>query len=115
MQCAGIKRDGQRCGSQVLSDGTHCYVHAPSKQAERAEARRRGGQNRSNVRRAQKVMPARLAPVFARLETVLDRLDTDAIDPKTAQVMASVARAMATILTAGELEQRVRALEERTG
>lgn len=33
------------------------------------------------------------------------------LDPKVASALAALARAMATILTAGELEQRLRDLE----
>jgi hypothetical protein len=110
--CAGIRRDGQRCTSRVLCDGTHCYVHSPSRDAERAEARRRGGRNRANTARLRALVPPRLLPVYDRLETALTEVHEGTLDPRVATALASLARAMVMVLTAGELESRVRALEE---
>ena len=114
MQCAGIKRDGQPCGSQVLSDGTYCYVHAPGKQAERTEARRRGGQNRSTAARLHALLPPRLVPAFDQLEQALADVLAGRLSPKQASAAAAVARAMVAVLQAGELEERLRKLEERS-
>ena len=58
-------------------------------------------------------MPPRLIPVFDRLETALARLDAGELEPKRAQAMAAVARAMVSVLQAGELEERLRRLEGR--
>ena len=75
----------------------------------------RGGHNKSNAIRAQKLMPARLVPVFVMMEEVLAEVYHDKmLDYKKAQTIALVARALVAIFTAGELEERLRTLEEKT-
>jgi hypothetical protein len=109
--CAGVRKDGTPCRSQVLCDGTHCYVHSPAHQQERAEARRKGGRNRATAARLRALVPPRLMPVFDRLEAALEEVHRGELEPKRAQAMASLARALVAVLTAGELEERVRKLE----
>jgi len=77
----------------------------------RTEAQRRGGQNRANAKRLTKLMPARLGPVFAILEQALTDVIDGRLDPKQATAAAAVSRAMAAILQAGEIEERLRQLE----
>jgi hypothetical protein len=55
--------------------------------------------------------PPRLVPIFDQFEWALVEVHDGELDPKAAQAMASLARALATLLTAGELEERVRRLE----
>ena len=112
-RCAGIRRDGQRCTAPGLVDGW-CYAHAPGLAEHRAAARRKGGHGRRASARLGKLMPARLMPVFSRLKEALARVDTGELEPKRAQAMAALARAMTTVLQVGELEQRIAALEQRT-
>jgi hypothetical protein len=50
--------------------------------------------------------------VYDRLETALQQVNDGELDPRIAGAMASLSRAMVAVLTAGELEERVRALEE---
>ncbi len=110
--CRGIRTDGQPCATQVVGDGPYCFGHDPALAAKRHEARRRGGQNRATAKRLSKLMPVRLVPVFARLEQALEETHAGTLDPKQAQVLASLARALVAVLTAGELEERVRRLEQ---
>ncbi len=61
-------------------------------------------------------MPSRLVPVFRMVEGVLaDVYNNKIVDYKKAQTIALVAKALVAIFTAGELEERIRALEEKTG
>jgi hypothetical protein len=86
-----------------------------------AEVQRRGGAARSNVNRAVKLVPARLVPVFTRMERVFVSLDEGAYDPdkadeciyhlRRAMAMATVAGALLKLVQAGELEERMRLLE----
>jgi hypothetical protein len=113
--CAGVRRDGQPCQSRVVSDGTYCYVHSPAHSEARAEARRRGGRNRSSAVRLRGLVPPRLVAVYDRLEQALDEVLRYELDHRNATAAASVARAMVAVLTAGELEERVRKLESGHG
>ena len=112
--CAGIRRDGQRCEALGLLDG-YCYSHSPANATARDAARRKGGRNRSNRRRLRGLMPPRLVPVFDQLEGALSDVLAGGLDPKQATAAAAVARAMVSVLTAGELEERLRKLEEGQG
>lgn len=113
--CSATRRDGQPCTAPVLRPDTSvCFAHDASLQAERSEARRRGGRAKGNAARLKRVMPANLAPVFDQLAEVLVELHTGELDPRVAQAMASVAKAMVSVLTAGEMEERLRRLEGAT-
>jgi hypothetical protein len=111
--CAATRRDGQACTAGVVGNGRWCFAHDPALQGKREQARRRGGENRATSRRLQKLLPARLVPVFAQLAVALAETHAGTLDYKQAQAMAAVARAMAAVLQVGELEARVRELEER--
>ncbi len=58
-------------------------------------------------------MPVRLVPVFARLEQAFEETHAGTLDPKQAQAMASLARAMVAVLSAGEVEERMRDVERQ--
>jgi hypothetical protein len=111
--CQGHRQDGQPCRVRALTGAGFCFAHDPASADQRAQARRRGGQNRATSRRAQKLMPARLQPIFARLEKALEQTHEGRLDPKTATAMAQLARALVAVLTRGELEARLRELEGR--
>ena len=113
--CAATRKDGHPCTIQVLVDGRHCFVHSPDHQEERTEARRRGGLNRATAVRLRGLVPPRLVPVFDRLEAALAETHAGDLDPKQATAMAALARAMVAVLTSGELEERLRKLEEGMG
>lgn len=110
--CAGIRRDGQRCSAPVLGSAAHCYAHDPACAADRDAAGRRGGRNRSSVARAKALMPARLAPIFATLETALDDVLAGRLDPRQASAAAAISRALVALVVSGELEERLRRIEQ---
>jgi hypothetical protein len=97
----------------MLVDGSRCFVHSPKHAAARTEARRRGGQNKATARRAERLIPSRLVPTFAKIETALDDVLNGRLDPKNATAAAALARALVAVLQAGEVEARLRDLEGR--
>ena len=112
--CKSKNANGEPCRGFAGPEGL-CFAHSPALDSKHAEARIKGGRNRSNIVRAQKLMPAHLVPVFAMMEEVLADVYHDRMtDYKKAQTLALVARALVAIFTAGELEERVRTLEEKT-
>jgi hypothetical protein len=88
-------------------------AHDPALADKRQEARRRGGQASARIARLGKLVPPRLMSVYDRLEEALGQVHDGQLDPRIAQAMSSLASAMVKVLTSGELEARVRALEER--
>lgn len=109
--CCATRKDGRPCTAPALGTSPFCFAHDPQRAADRDAARKKGGQNRGAAARMRGLVPPRLSSTYDRLESVLERLDSGEIEPKTAQAMASVARALVAVLTAGELEERVRMLE----
>jgi len=107
-RCTSIRRDGEPCTAKAGALG-YCIGHAPGAQ----EARRKGGRKASRAERAAKLLPSRLHPVVSLLEDALGEVHRGELDPRAASAMASLAGALVRIITAGELEERLRALEGR--
>ncbi len=111
--CQAVRKDGQPCTAPVMRTGaTRCFAHDRDLQDRRDEARRQGGRSKANMRRMAKLMPARLTPLFDSLDRAFDETHAGDLDPRAASALAQLARAMIACVTAGELEQRLRALEE---
>lgn len=111
--CRSTRRDGTPCQATTIGADGYCWAHSPALAEQRAEARRQGGRNSAKIVRLRAVMPPRLVAVFDLLEQALQEVHAGDLSHQQATAMANLARAMATVLTAGELEQRVRELEER--
>ncbi len=60
-----------------------------------------------------RLAPVALRPVFESLRDALGEVHQGELDPRVATAMASLAGAMVRVVTSGELEERVRALEGR--
>ena len=77
------------------------------------EARRKGGHAKSRAEQTAKLLPARLQPKVALLEDALGGVHHGELDPRAASAMASLAGALVRAITAGKLEERLRALAAR--
>jgi hypothetical protein len=106
--CAATRKDGLPCTAQAVLNGL-CIGHQPGAPA----ARSKGGRNSSRAARLRGLIPPRLVPVYDKLETALEEVHTGQLESKQATAMAALARAMVAVLTTGELEERVRALETK--
>lgn len=109
--CDARKKSGEPCMVQVVGDASQCWAHDPALAEKRALARRKGGQNKATARRLRRLMPDTLVSVYAVLEAALTDVLDGELDPRQAQAAAALARAMCTILEAGEFEARLRAVE----
>ena len=108
--CVSTRQDGAPCTAQAGASG-YCIGHDPGA----LEARRKGGHGKSRAERAAKLLPARLQPMVSLLEDALGEVHRGELDPRAASAMASLAGALVRTITAGELEERLRALEDRDG
>ena len=108
--CVSTRQDGAPCTAQAGTSG-YCIGHDPGA----LEARRKGGHATSRAERAGKLLPARLQPMVSLLEDALGEVHRGELDPRAASAMASLAGALVRTITAGELEERLRALEDRGG
>ena len=107
-RCPAVRKDGQPCSAEARADG-FCVGHSPSAQ----EYRRRGGAATSRGARAQRLLPTRLRPVVQLLENAITEVHDGELDPRRAQAMASLTGALVRVFTVGELEERLRSLEEK--
>ncbi len=111
--CQGHRKDGSPCRGQALPSGSYCFAHAPELADKRREVRKRGGANSARRARLLTLMPPRLMSVYNRLEEALSQVHDGSLDARQAQAMASLAGVMVRVLTAGEVEERIRRLEDR--
>ena len=112
-RCRGQRLDGAPCQSLAVGATGYCFAHDPAAAAARREARQQGGRHSAKAVRLRGLMPPRLVPVYETLETVLTEVHTGTCSPQQGHAMAAVARVMVTVLTSGELEERLRHLETK--
>lgn len=96
-QCVGVRSDGRRCESQILTDSGYCYPHDPRRAFE-------DGYEAAQEARAQlkKDSTARLNRIYARLDKAMRQVERGELDPETAMAMAQLARTMCAILEIDE-------------
>jgi hypothetical protein len=111
-QCQATRKDGSPCRAPAVADGL-CFAHRGGEAA--AAARSRGGRGRANAARAMRRMAGGLRPIADALALALDEVHSGDLDPRRAVAMASLASALVRVTTAGELEERLAALEKRAG
>jgi len=114
IRCKSKTRTGKPCRGFALGDG-YCFSHSPGLEKKRLEARALGGKNSARSARLKRLVPPRLIPIYDRLESALVEVHDGKLESKQATAMAALARAMVAVMSSGELEERVRGLEERIG
>ena len=117
--CAGRRPDGSRCRQWPRAGDEFCLWHSPEREEEAAEARRLGGLRR----RREKTVSS--AYDFAGLDSVqairrileIATIDTLGLENSIvrARTLISAATAATRLLEAGELEERLTALEAAVG
>ncbi len=117
-RCQAITKSGSPCGATPVPGDTLCAWHSPAWAEKRRQWSKKGGAARSNRARAAKRLPAEsltLAEVQGLLSVALKGVLAGRIEPGVANAVANVARTMTTVAEAGELEERIRELEEAAG
>ncbi len=117
-RCRGTNAAGQPCDAKPVRPSGWCYWHDPALEANRAAGRRKGGAARSNKARARKQLPVEaltLPEVQGLLSVALKGVLAGRIEPGVANASANVARAIAAVAQAGEMEERIRELEAAAG
>src|SRR4051812_28996008 len=106
--CTGRNKDGSPCSARAQAGATVCRWHDPSRAAELAESRRKGGQGSSNAARARKLLSARmtsLGDVNDVLKLALWETWKGRLDPRIATAMAALAGRIADLSVGADLEQ----------
>lgn len=117
--CSALNDGGSPCRQAPLTGSDYCFWHSPEHAEEVAEARRLGGLRRRKERTVASAYD------FEGLETVgqIRRLievavvDTLSLENSIARsrALAYLAQVSVNLLEKGELEERLRALEEMVG
>lgn len=108
--CRATRTNGSPCKATATPSGLCCF-HDPELQKPMADARRRGGVNRSNAARASKRIPKDMQALASQLMEAISECYTGDLDPKRLSAMASGAGAVVRVHEVGEFEQRLEALE----
>jgi hypothetical protein len=113
--CTLVKDDGDRCHAPAVGDSPFCFWHDPDHSDEAAEARRLGGLRRRRERTVAGAYALEglhtVEQVRRLLEIVI--LDTLGLENSVARsrTIAYLALALLKTFEAGELQQRLAALE----
>src|SRR5215216_6077849 len=99
-QCAGIKRNGQRCTTTVEPPQSHCWWHDPASAQERRRAAAKGGKAKAN-------------PVVKELHSLLESLTDQVIKGELSTAVGAVANQLInTRIRLLEYERRLREMED---
>jgi hypothetical protein len=117
--CAGQTPDGRRCRNWPITGEQYCLWHSPQHEEEAAEARRLGGLRRrreKTVSRAYEFVGLDSVPAIRRILEIAT-IDTLGLENSIvrSRTLISAAVAATKLLEAGELEERLRALETAFG
>jgi hypothetical protein len=96
-----------------LPNRPFCWAHDtdPASVQRCQQAYREGGFGRANAKRAGKVVPAQLRPLFTTLVMALRDTRDGRLDPRRSAAMAALVGAMCRLFPLIDLEQRLQALE----
>lgn len=109
--CSALNKRGEPCQARPRRDRPFCLRHDPLLAEQRAEWDTRGGEGRSNIRRASKKLPENLSDTLQTLYRALEGLETGKLAASRATAIANVSRAIVAIWEAGELELRLGEIE----
>ena len=117
-RCRGTTKEGNPCGAKPRPGSDLCPWHDPALAARRSAWSAKGGQQRSNRARANKELPAEpmtLAELHSWLGIAFKRVIAGTMDPPIATAAANVARTMADLAKAAEVEARLAEVERVLG
>ncbi len=117
-RCKATTKSGEPCSARTLPESEWCFAHDPHRIIDIAEARKKGGQAKSNRARAKKAMlDAVLSP--AELEGLLGATMNAVIsghkEPAIGNAIANLARAAVAVRDAVAVDERIAELERRLG
>lgn len=117
MQCKTKTAAGQPCKMQAMKGKQYCFTHDPAQGAKRAQARKRGGENRFTPHFANaSQLPADVSTLQeARQILAYTLAEVSGMDNSIARarVLLSLFDSFIKSIEIGELEQRIAALEAR--
>ncbi len=117
-RCQATTTSGNPCNAQARHGKTVCPWHDQDLAQQRKAWSGQGGRAKSNVVRAKKQLSGEaltMGELQAALCRALRRVETGELEPGPANAMASLARAITSVAEVGTIEERIAALEQRSG
>ena len=117
-RCQATNQAGKPCSATTRAGRPFCAWHDPALAAERRRWSVQGGQGKSNRKRATRDLAGAvltLPEVSGLLSIALRKVATGTMEPGPANALANLARALVATQQAGELADRLTALEEAAG
>lgn len=114
-RCQAKTKRGAQCKAPALTGGQFCFHHEPGKAYERALARSRGGRARQLLHdlEAPPVALQTAADAVLALEHALALSYRLSPGPAKVRAIVAVVTAWRAVFEVSELEERIRALEQR--
>ncbi len=117
-RCKATTKSGEPCSARTLPGSEWCFAHDPHRIIDIAEARRKGGQAKSNKARARKAMvDGALSP--AELEGLIGVTLRAVLygnkEPAIGNAIANLVRAAVVVRDAVAVDERLAELERRVG
>jgi len=114
--CSALNDNGTPCGQAPLVGAAYCFWHSPEHAEEAAAARRLGGLRRRKERAVAGAYDFEGIETVGQVRRLIEVavLDTLALENSVARsrTLAYLAQVSVNLLEKGELEERLRALEE---
>jgi hypothetical protein len=113
-QCEYIK-DGKKCQAYAINNSQYCFAHDPKSVKKRAQARKKGGQNRRVIKRSQYEYQS-----IKSVKEINQILESAINDARSLECSQSSLRTLAYLCQIalkghemGSLEERIDAIEQR--
>ncbi len=125
VHCEGVTKAGNTCQARPVTGTRHCvaHTHDPAMRARVIEGSRRGGQRRGEQLRRVTASPIDVMDLDLETATglrtylarALQRLAELPFDVRVVNAMAQVVNVARATIEAGDLEERISALEVKEG
>ena len=114
-KCKANTNSGEACAGYALAGGDYCYTHDPARAAERAAARKKGGQNRKTPHAGNTDQLPGKVRSLAEVLQVLDYTLTETVLQENSiarnRLLVAICAEYTNAIKTGELEARMIALE----
>jgi hypothetical protein len=117
-RCQATAASGQPCAATPRPGRPYCLWHDPDAAEHRRELSRKGGRARSNQARAKKGLPAGVMTndeLRGLVGLTIKGVLAGRVEPGVGNCVANLSRSYIAITEAGELEERLQALERQAG